>query len=144
MTNDDFKAFAPSIPTEPGIDKYVDVEGTILYVGKAKNLRNRLSSYFGEKKYQHAKTKVLVRHAHHIEFMIVETEHDALLLENTLIKKLQPRYNVMLKDEKSPLIYICIKHERFPRVFLTRKTFKDGSIYFGPYLQKFRVEQIAD
>ena len=144
MTNDDFKAFAPSIPTEPGIYKYVDVEGTILYVGKAKNLRNRLSSYFGEKKYQHAKTKVLVRHAHHIEFMIVETEHDALLLENTLIKKLQPRYNVMLKDEKSPLIYICIKHERFPRVFLTRKTFKDGSIYFGPYLQKFRVEQIAE
>ncbi len=144
MTNDDFKAFSPSIPTEPGIYKYVDAEGTILYVGKAKNLRNRLSSYFGEKKYQLAKTKVLVRHAHHIEFMIVETEHDALLLENTLIKKHQPRYNVMLKDEKSPLIYICIKHERFPRVFLTRKSFKDGSTYFGPYLQKFRVEQIAE
>ncbi len=144
MTNDDFKAFAPSIPTDPGIYRYVDVEGTILYVGKAKNLRNRLASYFGEKKYQLAKTKVLIRHAHHIEFMIVETEHDALLLENTLIKKHQPRYNVMLKDEKSPLIYICIKQERFPRVFLTRKSFKDGSIYFGPYLQKFRVEQIAE
>ena len=144
MTNDDFKAFAPSIPTDPGIYRYVDAEGTILYVGKAKNLRNRLASYFGEKKYQLAKTKVLVRHAHHIEFMIVETEHDALLLENTLIKKHQPRYNVMLKDEKSPIIYICIKAERFPRVFLTRKSFKDGSTYFGPYLQRFRVEQIAE
>ncbi|MBK6995153.1 MAG: excinuclease ABC subunit C [Lewinellaceae bacterium] len=144
MTNEEFKVFAPSIPTDPGIYQYIDAEGKILYVGKAKNLRNRLSSYFGEKKYQLAKTKVLVRHAHHIDFMIVETEHDALLLENTLIKKHQPRYNVMLKDEKSPLIYICIKHERFPRVFLTRKSFKDGSSYFGPYLQKFRVEQIAE
>jgi excinuclease ABC subunit C len=144
MTNEQFKAFSPTIPTDPGIYRFVDSEGIILYVGKAKNLRNRLNSYFGDKKHQLAKTKVLVRHADHIEFMIVETEHDALLLENTLIKKHQPRYNVMLKDEKSPLIYICIKHERFPRVFLTRKTFKDGSTYFGPYLQKFRVEQIAE
>lgn len=144
MTNEQFKEFSPGIPLSPGIYKFVDETGTILYVGKAKNLRNRLSSYFGDKKYQLAKTKVLVRHADHIEFMIVETEHDALLLENTLIKKHQPRYNVMLKDEKSPLIYICIKHERFPRVFLTRKPFKDGSTYFGPYLQKFRVEQIAE
>jgi excinuclease ABC subunit C len=144
MTNEQFKLFSPTIPSDPGIYRFVDGEGVILYVGKAKNLRNRLNSYFGEKKYQLAKTKVLVRHADHIEFMIVETEHDALLLENTLIKKHQPRYNVMLKDEKSPLIYICIKAERFPRVFLTRKTFKDGSTYFGPYLQKFRVEQIAE
>ncbi len=144
MTNDDFKDFAPSIPTAPGIYKYIDEEGVILYVGKAKNLRNRLSSYFGDKKYQLAKTKVLVRHAHHIEFTIVETEHDALLLENSLIKKHQPRYNVRLKDEKSPLVYICIKRERFPRVFLTRKVIKDGSTYFGPYLQKFRAEQVAE
>ncbi len=144
MTNEQFKDFAPSIPTAPGIYKYIDAEGLILYVGKAKNLRNRLSSYFGDKKYQLAKTKVLVRHAHHIEFTIVETEHDALLLENSLIKKHQPRYNVMLKDEKSPLVYICIKRERFPRVFLTRKPIKDGSTYFGPYLQKFRVEQVAE
>jgi len=85
-----------------------------------------------------------VRHAHHIEFTIVETEHDALLLENSLIKKHQPRYNVRLKDEKSPLVYICIKRERFPRVFLTRKVIKDGSNYFGPYLQKFRAEQVAE
>lgn len=144
MTNEQFKEFSPGIPTDPGIYKFLDTEGVILYVGKAKNLRNRLNSYFGDKKYQLAKTKALVRHADHIEFTIVETEYDALLLENTLIKKHQPRYNVMLKDEKSPLIYICIKHERFPRVFLTRKTIKDGSTYFGPYLQKFRVEQIAE
>ncbi len=144
MTNEQFKAFSPTIPTQPGIYKYIDERGTILYVGKAKNLRNRLASYFGEKKYQLAKTKVLVRNAHHIEFTIVETEQDALLLENSLIKKHQPRYNVMLKDEKSPLIYICIKFERFPRVFLTRKPIKDGSSYFGPYLGKFRVEQITE
>ena len=144
MTNEQFKAFAPTIPTQPGIYKYIDAQGTILYVGKAKSLRNRLASYFGDKKHQLAKTRVLVRNAHHIEFMIVETEQDALLLENSLIKKHQPRYNVALKDEKSPLIYICIKHERFPRVFLTRKTIKDGSLYFGPYLGKFRVAQITE
>jgi len=144
MTNEQFKEFSPTIPTQPGIYKYIDDRGTILYVGKAKNLRNRLGSYFGDKKYQLAKTKVLVRNALHIEFTLVDTEQDALLLENTLIKKHQPRYNVMLKDEKSPLIYICIKNERFPRVFLTRKTIKDGSLYFGPYLGKFRIEQITE
>ncbi|MEO6760669.1 MAG: excinuclease ABC subunit UvrC [Saprospiraceae bacterium] len=144
MTNEQFKEFSPTIPTQPGIYKYIDDRGTILYVGKAKNLRNRLGSYFGDKKYQLAKTKVLVRNAHHIEFMIVETEQDALLLENSLIKKHQPRYNVMLKDEKSPLLYICIKYERFPRVFLTRKVIKDGSSYFGPYLGKFRIAQITE
>ncbi len=143
MTTEQFKAFFPTIPLLPGIYKFLDAEGTILYVGKAKNLRNRLSSYFGEKKHTTAKTKALTRHADHIEFTIVETETDALLLENTLIKKHQPRYNVMLKDEKSPLVYICIKKERFPRVFLARKTIKDGSTYFGPYLSKFRVEQIT-
>ncbi len=144
MTNEDFKIFSTTIPSDPGVYRFMDEEGVILYVGKAKNLYNRLSSYFGEKKHQTAKTKVLVRNAHHIEFTIVETEQDALLLENTLIKKHQPRYNVMLKDEKSPLIYICIKAERFPRVFLTRKATRDGSTYFGPYLNKFKVEQIAE
>lgn len=144
MTNEQFKDFFPTIPTVPGIYKFLDAGDVILYVGKAKNLRNRLASYFGDKKLTTAKTKALVRHAHHIEFTMVETETDALLLENTLIKQHQPRYNVMLKDEKSPLVYVCIKHERFPRVFVTRKTIRDGSTYFGPYLNKFRVDQITD
>ena len=144
MTNEQFKDFSPTIPADPGIYKFLDAEGAILYVGKAKNLRNRLISYFGDKKHTTAKTKALVKHADHIEFTIVETETDALLLENTLIKQHQPRYNVMLKDEKSPLVYICIKNERFPRVFLTRKTFRDGSAYFGPYLSKMRVAQIIE
>ncbi len=144
MTNEEFKAFFPTIPIDPGIYKFIGPEGVILYVGKAKNLRNRLASYFGDKKYHLAKTKVLVRNALHIEFTLVDTEQDALLLENTLIKKHQPRYNVMLKDEKSPLLYICVKHERFPRVFLTRKTIKDGSTYFGPYVSKSRVGAIAE
>lgn len=144
MTTEQFRLFSSGIPTEPGIYKFLDDEGTILYVGKAKNLRNRLNSYFGDKNNHTAKTRALVRNAHHIEFTIVETEHDALLLENTLIKKNQPRYNVMLKDEKSPLIYICIKKERFPRVFVTRKTFRDGSVYLGPYLSKQRVHGIVE
>ncbi len=144
MTTEQFRAFSPRIPTDPGIYKFLDPEGVILYVGKAKNLRNRLNSYFGDKNNHTAKTKALVRHAHQIEFTIVETETDALLLENTLIKKHQPRYNVMLKDEKSPLSYICIKNEPFPRVFLTRKTIRDGSHYFGPYLSRNRVAQIIE
>ncbi len=135
---------APGIPTDPGVYRFIDPHGVILYVGKAKNLRNRLSSYFGDRAHQLAKTKVLVRHAERIEFTIVETEQDALLLENTFIKKYQPRYNVMLKDEKSPLIYICVKKERFPRVFVVRKPLRDGSAYFGPYLSKGKVAQIAE
>ena len=144
MTNEQFKDFSPTIPTDPGIYKFLDSGDVILYVGKAKNLRNRLASYFGDKKYITAKTKALVKHAQRIEFTMVETETDALLLENTLIKQHQPRYNVMLKDEKSPLVYICIKRERFSRVFVTRKIIRDGSTYFGPYLNKFRVDQITD
>ena len=144
MTNEQFKSFAPSIPTDPGIYKFLDAEGLVLYVGKAKNLRNRLNSYFGDKKHTTAKTKALVKHANHITFTIVDTETDALLLENTLIKQHQPRYNVMLKDEKSPHTYICVKKERFPRVFVTRKVIRDGSMYFGPYTGKVRVSQIAE
>lgn len=144
MTTEQFRLFSPSIPTEPGIYKFLDEEGDILYVGKAKNLRSRLNSYFGEKNTHTAKTRALTRNANLIEFTIVDSEHDALLLENTLIKKNQPRYNVMLKDEKSPLIYICIKKERFPRVFVTRKVFRDGSVYLGPYLSKQRVHGIVE
>lgn len=144
VTTEQFRQLSPGIPTDPGVYRFIDAQGVILYVGKAKNLRNRLSSYFGDRAHQLAKTKVLVRHAERIEFTIVETEQDALLLENTLIKKHQPRYNVMLKDEKSPLIYICVKKERFPRVFVVRKPTRDGSTYFGPYLSKGKVAQIVE
>ena len=120
MTFEDYKSLAPILPGEPGIYKFLDGKGIILYVGKAKNLKNRISSYFGDKKQITGKTKALVKTAHQIEYTLVETEHDALLLEATLIKKNQPRYNVMLKDGKS-YTYICIKNESFPRVFFTRR-----------------------
>lgn len=144
MSNEEFKVFATTIPSDPGVYRFLDDQDTVLYVGKAKNLYNRLSSYFGEKKHLHIKTKVLTKAASKIEFTIVESEQDALLLENTLIKRFRPRYNVRLKDEKSPLIYICIKKERFPRVFVSRKIIRDGSTYFGPYLNKFKVAEITD
>ncbi|HFB99638.1 MAG TPA: excinuclease ABC subunit C, partial [Phaeodactylibacter sp.] len=143
MTTDDYKKIAHTLPKQPGVYKFVDPNEKILYVGKAKNLKVRLASYFGERKGRRAKTKILVKKADHIEYTIVETEHDALLLESTLIKKYQPRYNVMLKDGKS-YSYICIKKERFPRVFLTRRVIKDGSTYFGPYVSKYQVGIILD
>ncbi len=144
MTNEAYRQFALTLPTEPGVYRFLDADGTILYVGKAKNLLNRLNSYFGDKAHMTAKTKVLTRHADRIEFTIVNSETDALLLENSLIKQHQPRYNVRLKDEKSPVIYVCIKNERFPRVMLVRKIVRDGSTYIGPYLSKYRIEQILE
>ncbi len=144
MTTEQFKEFFVTVPPQPGVYRFLDERDTILYVGKAKNLRQRLAAYFGDKKHLSAKTKALIRHARRIEFTLVDTEADALLLENTLIKKHQPRYNVMLKDEKSPLAYVCIKAERFPRVLVTRRVSRDGSTYFGPYLNKNRIDQITD
>lgn len=123
--------------------RYIDAQDTVIYVGKAKNLKKRISSYFGEKKHQQHKTKTLIKNAVRFEYTVVETEQDALLLENTLIKKLQPRYNVMLKDGKS-YTYIAIKKERFPRVFFTRQVRKDGSQYFGPYTSKYRARILLD
>ena len=143
MTNKDYKAVADSIPKEPGVYRFINSEGTVIYVGKAKNLKNRLSSYFGEKKHQYFKTRTMVRNADHFKYTIVETEQDALLLENTLIKQLQPKYNVNLKDDKS-YTFICIKKERFPRVFLTRRVIRDGSTYFGPYTSKAKVAEILE
>ena len=143
MTTIDFQEISPTLPIQPGIYKFLDPKGVILYVGKAKNLKSRLSSYFGERKDRQLKTKALVRSAHHIDFTIVESEQDALLLECQLIKEHQPRYNVMLKDGKS-YPYICIKSERFPRVFFTRRVIKDGSIYFGPYTSIQRVYTLMD
>ena len=143
MTDSDFKEISKKIPKEPGVYRFIDEDDTILYVGKAKNLKNRLTSYFGSIKNKAYKTRTMVRHAQRIEFTIVETESDALLLENTLIKKFQPRYNVMLKDGKS-YTYICIKKEAFPRVFFTRSVIRDGSTYFGPYTSKYRMNIILD
>lgn len=143
MTTKDFKIFAPSIPHLPGVYRYIDKDGIILYVGKAKDLRKRLASYFGERKNQTYKVRTLVRNADHIEFTIVDTEQDALLLENNLIKKHQPKYNVSLKDGKS-YTFICVKNERFPRVFFTRSIRRDGSTYFGPYTSKYRTRIILD
>ena len=119
------------LPDKPGVYQYYDKNNEILYVGKAKNLKKRVASYF-TKRHDSAKTRILVRKIFEIKHIIVETETDALLLENNLIKKYQPRYNVLLKDDKS-YPWICIKKERFPRVFYTRNIIKDGSEYFGPY-----------
>lgn len=120
-----------SLPNMPGVYQYFDKNGKILYVGKAKDLKKRVSSYF-TKTHENGKTRVLVKKIAEIKHIVVQTEADALLLENNLIKKHQPRYNVLLKDDKS-YPWICIKNESFPRVFLTRNVIKDGSEYFGPY-----------
>ena len=129
------------LPNDPGVYQYFDVEGSILYVGKAKNLKNRVKSYFNGKQY--GKTKVLVNKIVNIKFIIVETEQDALLLENNLIKKYRPPYNILLKDDKT-YPWICIKNERFPRVITTRRMIKDGSEYFGPYTSGKMVNTLLD
>ncbi len=131
-----------TIPNEPGVYQFYDTEGQVLYVGKAKNLKKRVSSYF-TKKHDSGKTRVLVKKIHTIKPIVVPTESDALLLENNLIKKHRPRYNVQLRDDKS-YPWICIKHERFPRVFATRKIIKDGSEYYGPYTRMRTVKTLLD
>lgn len=129
---DHIKSILQTLPDKPGIYQYFDEKGSIIYIGKAKNLKKRVSSYFNKDTFEQGKTGVLVRKIADIRFMIVDTEMDALLLENNLIKKYQPRYNVMLKDDKT-YPWICIKNEAFPRIFPTRHVLKDGSQYFGPY-----------
>ncbi|CAH8281255.1 excinuclease ABC subunit C [Mariniflexile fucanivorans] len=131
-----------TLPNQPGVYQYYDAEGTILYVGKAKNLKKRVSSYF-TKTHDNGKTRVLVKKIATIKHIVVDTETDALLLENNLIKKYKPKYNVMLKDDKS-YPWICIKNERFPRVFSTRRVIKDGSEYFGPYTSMKTVHTLLD
>lgn len=131
-----------TLPNSPGVYQYYDKNGVVIYVGKAKNLKKRVSSYF-QKNHEYGKTRVLVKKIVQIKHIVVPTETDALLLENNLIKKYQPRYNVLLKDDKS-YPWICIKKERFPRVFLTRKLVKDGSEYFGPYTSVKTVRALLD
>jgi len=130
------------LPDQPGIYQYFDQSGKIIYVGKAKNLKKRVSSYF-KKTHENRKTELLVRNIADIRHMVVETEQDALLLENNLIKKYQPRYNIRLKDDKT-YPWIVIKNERFPRVFQTRNVIKDGSSYFGPYTSILTVRTLLE
>ncbi|MBU1008531.1 MAG: excinuclease ABC subunit UvrC [Bacteroidetes bacterium] len=130
-----------SIPSNPGVYQYVDDTGKIIYVGKAKNLHKRVSSYFG--KTQTGKLRVLVKKIADIRFIVVETETDALLLENNLIKQLQPRYNVLLKDDKT-YPWICLTNELFPRIFPTRNLSRNGSEYFGPYASGRMMHTLLD
>ncbi|MCG8807354.1 excinuclease ABC subunit UvrC [Tenacibaculum finnmarkense] len=129
-----------TLPTSPGVYQYFDNNEVIIYVGKAKNLKKRVSSYF-TKTHENGKTRILVKKIARIEHIVVSTETDALLLENNLIKKYKPRYNILLKDDKS-YPWICIKKERFPRVFSTRSVVKDGSEYFGPYTNIKMVQSL--
>ncbi|MCM4163920.1 MULTISPECIES: excinuclease ABC subunit UvrC [unclassified Arenibacter] len=131
-----------SLPNNPGVYQFYDVEDRILYVGKAKNLKKRVSSYFN-KTHGQGKTRVLVKKIKSIKHIVVPTESDALLLENNLIKKYRPRYNVLLKDDKT-FPWICIKNEKFPRIFPTRKFIKDGSEYFGPYTSMKTIHTLLD
>lgn len=131
IANDYLRSIVMNLPETPGIYQYLDSEGTIIYVGKAKNLKRRVYSYFA-KEHESRKTRVLVTRIADIRYIVVNTEEDALLLENNLIKKYRPRYNVLLKDDKS-YPSICVSNEYFPRVFKTRKFIRDGSTYFGPY-----------
>ncbi|WP_086475754.1 MULTISPECIES: excinuclease ABC subunit UvrC [Arenibacter] len=131
-----------SLPENPGVYQFYDAEEKILYVGKAKNLKKRVGSYFN-KKHEYGKTRVLVKKIKQIRHIVVPTESDALLLENNLIKKYRPRYNVLLKDDKT-YPWICIKNERFPRIFPTRRFIKDGSEYYGPYTSMKTVHTLLD
>ncbi len=119
------------LPEKPGVYQFFNADGIIIYVGKAKNLKKRVSSYFN-KNQENGKTRLLVKKIIDIKYLVVDTELDALLLENNLIKKYQPKYNIQLKDDKT-YPWICIKKEPYPRVFTTRRLIKDGSKYFGPY-----------
>jgi excinuclease ABC subunit C len=141
MQTEDYQQLG--MPPLPGVYRFVGANDTVLYVGKAKNLKNRVGSYFGERQNRLAKTKAMVKAAVKIEYTIVESEQDALFLESNLIKKYQPKYNVLLKDGKS-YPYIAIQKERFPRVFITRQPEKERSTLFGPYVSTQKVELLMD
>jgi len=137
-----FKNIEIALPTKPGVYRYYDKDNNILYVGKAKHLKKRVASYF-QKTDHSARIRLMVKKIHTIEFTIVNNESDAFLLENTLIKKFQPRYNVNLKDGKT-YPYIVVKNERFPRIFFTRKKLNDGSQYLGPFTSVGKVKSVFE
>ncbi len=140
---DYLNSIVQSLPENPGVYQFFNTQEQIIYVGKAKNLKRRVSSYFQKQHQDNGKLRVMVGKIYDIRYIIVDTESDALLLENNLIKSYQPRYNVLLKDDKS-FPWICIKYERFPRVFSTRNIVKDGSLYFGPYTSVVMVRTLLD
>ncbi len=142
MAEASLKLQISTLPDSPGVYQYYDKEEKLLYVGKAKNLKKRVASYFN-KEHDNGRTRLLVKKIATIKHIVVATETDALLLENNLIKKYQPRYNVMLKDDKT-YPWICIKNERFPRIFSTRRVIKDGSEYYGPYTNMRTVHTLLD
>lgn len=137
------KKLVEILPNQPGVYQYLDEEGVVIYVGKAKDLKKRVSSYFTSRRYESKKLMVLVRKIRDIKHIVVPTESDALLLENNLIKKLQPRYNINLKDDKT-YPWIAIKNEPFPRLFSTRRYVKDGTRYFGPYTSVTLLRTLLD
>jgi excinuclease ABC subunit C len=137
------KTIIASLPDSPGIYKYFDKDGTLIYIGKAKSLKKRVSSYFNKNQHENRKTAIMVSRIVDLQFTLVETEIDALLLENSLIKKFLPKYNINLRDDKT-YPFICIKNERFPRIFSTRLHIKDGSEYFGPYASGNMMYTILD
>ena len=141
--SDHIKSILKALPEKAGVYQFFDENGSILYVGKAKVLKNRVTSYFNKNKYESIKTKLMVKKICDIKYSVVETESDALLLEDSLIKKFKPRYNILLKDDKS-YSSIVIKNEPFPRVFSTRQILNDGSTYFGPYTSGKSLYSILD
>jgi len=142
MPKNKFSDFLKNLTKSPGVYKFLDKSNNVIYIGKAKNLRNRVRSYFSTN-HSDEKTKSLVSNINDISIILVETESDALLLENNLIKKFKPKYNILLKDGKS-YPWICVKKERFPRIFLTRNIINDGSDYFGPYTNIKTINTLLD
>ena len=143
INNSNVSQLVAALPDNPGVYQYYDASGKIIYVGKAKNLKKRVSSYFNKEHQLSGKTQVLVSKIADIKYIVVDSELDALLLENNLIKKYQPRYNILLKDDKT-YPWICIKNEPFPRVFSTRNIIKDGSLYFGPFASVKIMNAVLD
>ena len=143
QTNNQPPEKVSTLPDKPGVYQFYDSQGQVIYVGKAKNLKKRVASYFNKGRHESHRLAMLVSRIVDIQFIVVESESDALLLENNLIKKYQPRYNVQLKDDKT-FPWICIKNEPFPRVFSTRTVVKDGSLYFGPYTSANMVRVLLD
>ena len=143
MKSEEFKVFQAELPNKPGVYRFIDKEERILYIGKAINLKNRVSSYFQQSKTQSSRIRLMVKKTDHIKYTIVNSEQDALLLENSLIKEFQPKYNILLKDSKT-YPFICIKKERFPRIFSTRNRIDDQSEYLGPFVSSTMVKYLLD